>query len=405
VKAPKPPAWLVRVLVGVVLTQAALSLARPVTSYRALALGADPRAVGLITAAFALVPLVVAVPLGRATDRWRPGYLLTGGIVLAGVACALLGLAGTLPGLALASAVLGLGHLALTLAGQSLIARQSADALHDRDFGLYAAAASLGQLIGPALAGLALISGGGSRKDATTLGFLVAVGLMVLAVPTSWRADLGRRAARLVGSGGRPLGAGQLIGAKGVPAGMFASLAVLATVDVLTAYLPVLGEQRGIGPGMVGALLSLRAATSILSRVLIPWMVGRLGRARLLAVSAAGSGLLTAALPLADRGAVLAVLLTTAGFFLGIGQPLTMSMVVHAVPQEARGTALAIRLSGNRFGQVAVPAAASLVAGAVGVSAPFWLLGGLLGLAAFAVVGRPTAAASSASGPAPPPTR
>ena len=44
------------------LTQAALYLARPVTSYRALALGADARAVGLITAAFALVPLVVAVP-------------------------------------------------------------------------------------------------------------------------------------------------------------------------------------------------------------------------------------------------------------------------------------------------------------------------------------------------------
>jgi MFS family permease len=145
VRTPTLPAWLARVLAGVVLTQAALYLARPVTSYRALALGADARAVGLVTAAFALVPLVVAVPLGRTSDRWRPGYLLTGGIALGAVACGLLGLAGTLLGLALASAVLGLGHLALTLAGQSLIARQSDDALHDRDFGLYAAAASLGQ--------------------------------------------------------------------------------------------------------------------------------------------------------------------------------------------------------------------------------------------------------------------
>ena len=60
-RAPtKLPGWLARVLAGVVLTQAALYLARPVTSYRALALGADARAVGLITAAFALVPLVVA---------------------------------------------------------------------------------------------------------------------------------------------------------------------------------------------------------------------------------------------------------------------------------------------------------------------------------------------------------
>jgi translation initiation factor IF-2 len=35
--------------------------------------GADPRAVGLITVAFAIVPLVVALRLGRAADRWRPG--------------------------------------------------------------------------------------------------------------------------------------------------------------------------------------------------------------------------------------------------------------------------------------------------------------------------------------------
>jgi MFS family permease len=389
VRTPRPPAWLARVLAGVVLTQAALYLARPVTSYRALALGADARAVGLITAAFALVPLVVAVPLGRASDRWRPGYLLTGGIVLGAVACALLGLADTLAGLALASAVLGLGHLALTLAGQSLIARQSADALHDRDFGLYAAAASSGQLVGPAMAGLALSTAGRSLEAATTLGFLVAAGLMALAVPTSLGTDrLGGTSRPRDRQAGRPLRAGQLIAARGVPAGMLASLAMLATVDVLTAYLPVLGVQRGISPAVVGALLSLRAATSILSRVLIPWMVGRLGRARLLAASAAGSALLTAALPLSGGTAVLAILLAAAGFLLGIGQPLTMSMVVHAVPQAARGTALAIRLTGNRFGQVATPAAAGLIAGAAGVSAAFWLLGGLLGLAALAVVRR-----------------
>jgi MFS family permease len=161
----------------------------------------------------------------------------------------------------------------------------------------------------------------------------------------------------------------------------------MTTVDVLTAYLPVLGVQRGISPAVIGALLSLRAATSILSRVLIPWMVGRLGRARLLTASAAGSALLTAALPLAGNVPVLAVLLAAAGFLLGIGQPLTMSMVVHAVPSGTRGTALAIRLTGNRFGQVATPAAAGLVAGAAGVSAAFWLLGGLLGLAALAVAG------------------
>ena len=161
---------------------------------------------------------------------------------------------------------------------------------------------------------------------------------------------------------------------------------LMPTVGPVTTsdYAPI----ERIAPGVVGALLSIRAASSFLSRVLIPWMVGRLGRVRLLAASAAGSGLLTAALPLAGSTAALGLLLAAAGFLLGIGQPLTMSMVVQAVPEGTRGTALAIRLTGNRFGQGATPAAAGLVAGAAGVSAAFFLLGGLLGLAAVAVVRR-----------------
>ncbi|MFE6992906.1 MFS transporter, partial [Streptomyces pharetrae] len=44
----------------------------------------------------------------------------------------------------------------------------------------------------------------------------------------------------------------------------------------------------------------------------------------------------------------------------------------------ARSTALALRLTGNRLGQVAAPATAGLVAGVAGVAAPFVMLGALL---------------------------
>jgi hypothetical protein len=52
---------------------------------------------------------------------------------------------------------------------------------------------------------------------------------------------------------------------------------------------------------------------------------------------------------------------------------------VHAVPTQVRGAALVMRLTGNRVGQVAVPAAAGAVAG---VAATFWLTAALLGAAA-----------------------
>jgi MFS family permease len=384
------PGWLGRVLAALVLTQAAMFLARPVTSYRALALGADERVIGLITASFAVVPLLVAVPLGRVADRRRPVGMLAGGVLLLVASYLLLGLAGTLAGLATWSALLGLGHLALILAAQSLIAQQSADSEHDRDFGLMSAAVSLGQLVGPVVGGLVLSAGAaGSLAGATTRAFLVAAALGALSLPFCFGTGAGGAGNGREPDGGRPMSARDIVRAPGVPAGMFASVAVLAAVDIITAYLPVIGERNGIGPAVVGALLSLRAAASILSRLLIPWMVRALGRVRLIAVSAAGSALAMAVLPVPDRAAPLAAILVLAGFFLGIGQPLTMSLIVQAVPDDARGTALAIRLTGNRVGQVATPAAAGLVAGAAGIAAAFWLLGGLLVVAAATVARRP----------------
>jgi MFS family permease len=74
----------------------------------------------------------------------------------------------------------------------------------------------------------------------------------------------------------------------------------------------------------------------------------------------------------------LALMLAVLGFCLGVGQPLSMTTVVQAAPDDARSTALALRLTGNRLGQVAAPAAAGLVAGVAGVAAPFLMLGVLL---------------------------
>ncbi len=387
------PPWLVRVLIAVALTQSAEHLARPATSYRALALGADARAVGLITAAYAVVPVLVALRLGRLADRRSPAPLFLAGAVALTAGCGLLAVAANLPQLALASAVLGFGHLAFMVGGQTLIGVQSDNDRQDRDYGLYTALTSFGQLVGPALAGF-VMAGAGVRPSvgATTTAFLVATVLALLAVPFSWRVQArrhrsaGRAADRADQPGGRGL---RLLRVPGLPAGLLVSLALLAAVDLLTAYLPVLAGQAGIGPGVVGLLLSLRAFGSIASRLLLGRLVARWGRVRLLVGSTLGSAALLAALPLFSSAPAWAVLLVVSGVLLGVGQPLTMVLVVRAAPAGSKGMALAMRLTGNRLGQVAVPAAAGLAAGAAGAAAAFWLLGGLLAVSAFTAAARP----------------
>jgi MFS family permease len=164
--------WLLRLVIAFSFAQGAVSMARPAVSYRALALGADERAVGVIAGVYALLPLFAAVPLGRRTDHGRCAPLLPAGVVLISGGCALSGLAGSLGAMAVWSGVMGLGHLCFVIGAQSLVARQSAPHEQDRNFGHFTIGASLGQLVGPIAAG-ALI-GGSDRAHSSALALLVA---------------------------------------------------------------------------------------------------------------------------------------------------------------------------------------------------------------------------------------
>ncbi|MFI0735317.1 MFS transporter [Streptomyces sp. NPDC021225] len=408
--SPKPGrGWLLRLVIAFSFAQGAVSMARPAVSYRALALGADARAVGVIAGVYALLPLFAAVPLGRRTDHGRCAPLLPIGVVLIVTGCALSGRAGSLLEMAVWSGVMGLGHLSFVIGAQSLVARQSAPEDQDRNFGHFTIGASLGQLIGPIAAGQVVSEHGDALARTSAAALFVSAVVAAFAVTSLWRiehrtpaADRTRAGAsdRSEGGGARS-GRVPVVGilrTRGVASGIFISLAVLSATDILTAYLPVVGEQRSIAPAVIGLLLSVRAAATIACRLVMTPMIRLMGRTVLMAVSCLGAGLLCAALALPVPAWGLGILLAALGFCLGVGQPLSMTTVVQAAPDGARSTALALRLTGNRLGQVAAPASAGVLAGIAGTAAPFVMLGVLL-LASAGVAIRP---ARRGAPPAPP---
>ncbi|MFJ4582841.1 MFS transporter [Streptomyces echinatus] len=367
--------WLLRLVIAFGCGQGAVSMARPAVSYRALALGADERAVGVIAGVYALLPLLAAVPLGRRTDHGRCAPLLPAGVVLIAGGCALSGLAGSLGTMALWSGVMGLGHLCFVIGAQSLVARRSAPHEQDRNFGHFTIGASLGQLVGPVAAGVLI--GGPDMAHSSALALVTAGVGAAVAFSSLWRIEDPAAVGPPSPGGGRVPVAG-ILRARGVPAGMLISLSVLSATDILTAYLPVVGEHRGIAPSLIGVLLSLRAGATIACRLVLTPLLRLLGRPLLLTVTCLPAALLCAGVALPVPVWALGTMLTLLGFCLGVGQPLSMTTVVQAAPAEARSTALALRLTGNRLGQVAAPAAAGLVAGLAGVAAPFVMLGALL---------------------------
>ncbi|MFI7584228.1 MFS transporter [Kocuria sp. M1N1S27] len=394
-------AWLWFLVAGALLTQTALNLVRPVTTYKLLSLDADSVTVGLVTAAYAVLPLATAMWLGRMTDRVRDlrTMVVAGALVLALGAVAL-AVAPSAAFVAAASALLGMGHLLFTIAGQSAVARFSPPDQLDKGFGWFTAAFSAGQLVGPLLAGALLGSDGDvaspERVADITLSLWIGAGLSLLVVPVMLlrprasgtprqpaRADDDAAAAgRTVPATGEleavPEAAPRasmlrILKVPGVPSHMLASLALLAMLDILTAFLPLVGERAGVSPAWIGVLLAVRGGASILSRVLLPWLAHRMSRRALLLVSLYGAGCALAVPPAVITVPWLAALLLFGGgFCLGLGQPITMTLVSTSVPPSWRGSALAVRLVGNRAGQVAMPLLAGLVAAPLGPAGAIW---------------------------------
>ena len=393
-------AWLWFLVAGALLTQTALNLVRPVTTYKLLSLDADSVTVGLVTAAYAVVPLVTAMWLGRMTDRVRDlrTMVVVGALVLA-LGAGALAMAPSVALVAVASALLGMGHLVFTIAGQSAVARFSPPDQLDKGFGWFTAAFSAGQLVGPLLVGVLLGTGSDvaspERVADITLSLWIGAGLSVLVVPVML---LRRPASGAAGAPARNDDAAaaeqaapatgelevvpgtaprasmlRILKVPGIPSHMLASLALLAMLDILTAFLPLVGERAGVSPAWIGVLLAVRGGASIVSRVLLPWLAHRMSRRALLLVSLYGAGITLAVPPAVITVPWLAaVLLFVGGFCLGLGQPITMTLVSTAVPTSWRGSALAVRLVGNRAGQVAMPLLAGLVAAPLGPAGAIW---------------------------------
>jgi MFS family permease len=408
--------WLWLLAGGALLTQTALNLVRPVTTYKLLALGADTTTIGLVIAAYALIPLVSALSFGRLSDHMiQLRWLVAAGAALLGLGAVALALAPGIALVALANALLGLGHLVFTIAGQTMVARHARSGQMNAAFGWFTAAYSAGQLIGPLVAGLLLGSSLEAVSPERTAGITVALwvgaGLSLLAAPvmlvrTIQRPEVSTANSRPVVSGttsatsadelvqpvdanGLPDGQTRatlpaILKLRGIPSHMLASLSLLAMLDILTAFLPLVGDQASIPPAQIGVLLAIRGAASILSRSCLPWLSSRLSSRALLLVSLYGSSAALFFPPLViDQPWLVIPLLIIGGFCLGLGQPLTMTLVSTAVPDNWRGTALAVRLTGNRLGQVVMPMTAGFLAAPFGAAGAIWFSCGVIFLSAF----------------------
>ncbi|MFD7006790.1 MFS transporter [Rhodococcus jostii] len=374
--------WFLNVCVATALLQAVYHAVRVLVSYRVLALGGDAVTIGVVTALFSLAPLLVAVRIGRAVDRRHAAAVLRTGVVLTSLGVLVIAVSDDLIVLGLGNVILGFGQILVTVAGQGFITLLSPPGELDRGFAGLTLGVSIGQAVGVPLVGLiAAGSSDGGGVVETTLALTVMGVVSLAAIPFAWPIRERPQAAESPSKGDRQ-SVFSMISTTGMRPAVFSSLIVLASVDVVVAYLPVLGHEFGFSVLLVSLLLTARTAASIVSRAFLPWLLTRVARQKLLISATLCSALPTALLPFVPHPVWMALLLVVAGFFWGIGQPLTMTWVAGLVTAANRAAALSLRLTGNRLGQVLIPLAAGAAAGVAGTSSIFVITGGLLGTAA-----------------------
>jgi MFS family permease len=363
-------------LVNSVIVHTVVGILRVTTSYRTVELDLSIVWLGVISAGFALLPVFSAVTLGRYIDRGndsRAAWIGAGLIMVSAVGF----WAWPLSGLHLLAftVVLGFGHMFCMASHQMLAVRCANLRGRETTFGHYMVAVSSGQGLGPFIVGWL---GGAATVPST--GPLFAIGLAG-AVACQAAAFTLRPAPRpLTRAADAPVvSVATLVQLPGMLAMLTASVVTVTSLDLLVIYLPLIGAERQVDASAIGLLLAARSVAALVARAFYARLLILFGRLWLSLLSiwvaaAAFVGLTVAWLP-SMYLAVVAI-----GIGLGVGSTTTLSSVVDLAPEQARGTALSLRITGNRVGGVVVPVVASLIAAAAGMS-------GILLVIAFTLAG------------------
>lgn len=368
-------------------TFAGVAAFRVIASYDAIALGFTATELGLLAASFAVPPLVVAFPAGRWTDRIGGLRVMVAGDVLIVAAALLPMLVGGAWALLTSAAGMGLGAL-LSIVGQhAMIGATIPRHDQERVFAALFTANSVGQMIGP-LAGT--ISGSVLAASGTGLsveaGYGVAIALAAVGASTLglFDRDAWRSQPRDVADQPPPAlqAIGDIIAVKGATPILCFTAIIVAIIDMLSIFLPAWGAERQVAPVVIGTLLALRSAASIVVRFGMLQIIALVGRRAILVGSAVLTAVALAALPFADL-AFAHVIAIALGLALGLGPPISLAWVSTTMPARIRGSAIGLRILANRSAQAVVPTVIGMAS--AGSSGVFLLSAGLIAVTSLLV--------------------
>lgn len=348
---------------GIYLT---LSATRPMISLYAVSLGANTLDVGLLAAVYALLPLLLAMHVGKLSDAIGDRLPVVLGSAGLAIGLVLPFAVQSLWALYLTQIIVGVSQLLCMVSVQNLIGKISTVENRDHQFAIFTLSASFGNLFGPVCGGYL------ADQYSYAVGFLVAGVVGVLPML------LGILLPSIKGQPKPPVKQASALYFLRNPAirrAMATSALVLYSRDIFIVYFPLFASEAGLSGTSIGWIISIQAFAQIVVRFLLARLCEMFGRNVVLFISILTAGAAFILMPMATEVWVLGLLSGLMGFGLGCGQPLSISTTYTASPKDRTGEVLGLRLAVNRFSQLIAPVFFGVLGASGGLVLVFYVSG------------------------------
>lgn len=353
--------FLIMFLINVV-NGVAFSLTMPMVSKYAVYLGASLAYAGVITGVFSTAALFARPFAGAASDRLDKKKLMifsSGGVVLLNLAAALAPNPDTLLVVRIIHGVLfGIGGTTTMALATQFVPRSRIG----EGVGFLGMSMTLGNAVGPAL-GIFIADLLGIRAAfmVTAIGMAVAVACMTL-IPPQPTPQFEK---------GKLPGLRDLISPEVIPLAFF-GIIIMMTSGIVSSYLVLVGEERGILG--VGIFFTLNAIVMVASRPMAGKLVDKVGLTRTLLPAFACATITMVMLAGAKSLIVVLIAAVFHAFGYGMAHPALQAASIAKLGPERSGVATSTYYIGADLGIGLGPMIGGAIVTASGYAAMFWTM-------------------------------
>lgn len=359
---------LFRLIAVAVTAHVALGAARVTTALYALSLQASAFTVGTLIALFALVPMLLAVPMGRAIDRIGMRKPLMIGCLLASAGVLLAATVSGLPVLYAAAMLIGTGFMAIFIGTQHAVGVMSPPEQRTANFSRLSLGFSISSFTGPLIAGFMIDHVSYSFAYLSCgLFTLTAFGLTVSGTLT----HISPQPVTQHIAKGSPL---QLLRNRELRRVYIIGILLAAGWDMFTFVTPVHGSQLGFSASTIGMILASFAGATFIVRLAMPGIVRRYREWQILTVALSVASLCYMVFPFMETPLTLAATAAVLGLALGTSQPNVLALL-HSIAPPGRGAeAIGIRATIGNASSIMMPLAFGAAGATLGMFVVFWSL-------------------------------